>query len=84
MTEEDYERKMKIYNIIYRLSVINMRINDLNSSMTGVEYTLKNNLQVNDQAYKQSTITSCKSTLSSASNSISNYIIPSLQSSLYY
>lgn len=81
MTEE--EKKARYKNIVYRLKIINNKINDLNSSISGLKYTIKRSITINDTTFKEDTIDNINSNLKDTSESIKDNIIPSINRKIY-
>lgn len=81
MTDE--EKRQRYKNIVYRLRVINSKIEDLENSISGLKETTKKSICINDQPYSESEINESTEKLKSAISSIKGNIIPSLNRKIY-
>lgn len=79
----DEEQKIKLKNVVYRLRVINSKIEDLESSISGAKETVKRSLSINDKGVKEETLNELCSGLTQSSKSIKGSIIPSLNNKIY-
>ena len=78
----DEEQKIKLKNVVYRLRVINSKIEDLESSISGAKETVKRSLSINDKGVKEETLNELCSELTQSSKSIKGSIIPSLNNKI--
>jgi hypothetical protein len=78
----DYEKQRRYRNVISRLRVVNSRVQNLNNALTNLESLLGRSISINDQAYKGEQVATLKRTCSDVSATISNSIIPSLESNI--
>lgn len=81
MTEE--EKKIVYRNVVYRLRIITNKIDNLNSNMSSTKNTIKQNITINDQGFKEKDINDIINSLNNISYSIKNNIIPSLNRKIY-
>ncbi len=79
----DEEKKAKLRNVVYRLRIINSKIEDLESSISSANETVKRSLIINDKGVKEETLNEVCSGLVQASKSIRGNIIPSLNNKIY-
>ena len=81
MTDE--EKRVRYQNIVYRLSVINSRIENLNNSISVLKKNIKKNITIDGEGLKEDTVKEINTTLESASVEIKGNIIPSLKNKMY-
>lgn len=83
MIISEEEKKKRYQNIVYRLRIINSKIDDLNSSISSLENTTKRSLLINDEPYNSEKMSSAKMNLNSIFGTINGSIIPSLINKIY-
>lgn len=81
MTDE--EKRIKYKNIVYRLRVINNKIEDLDNIIYSLKETIKKSITINDEGLKEETLKEINETLGTVSSNIKEDIIPSINNKIY-
>lgn len=81
MTEE--QKRIRYRNIVYRLWIINNKIEQLNNSISSLKQTTKNSILINEQVLEEEKLNDINNDLVNISYSIRGNIIPSLNYKIY-
>lgn len=81
MTDE--EKRIKYKNIVYRLRIINNKIENLDNSIYSLKETVKKSITINDEGLKEDNLKEINEILDSISSNIKGDIIPSLNNKIY-
>ena len=81
MTDE--EKKVKYKNIVYRLRVINNKIEELDNSISILKGTTKKSISIDNKGLKEEEMENMNILLKSVSSNIKGTIIPSLKNKIY-
>ncbi len=79
----DEEQKIKLQNVVYRLRVINSKMEDLESSISSAKETVKRSLSINDKGVKEEILNDLCDGLAQSSKSIKGSIISDLNNKIY-
>ena len=80
MTDEE---KTRYKNIVYRLRVINNKVESLESSIANLKTTLKKSVSINDKGLKEEILDDANDKLNSVTSNIKGYIIPQINNKIY-
>ena len=81
MTDE--EKRIKYKNIVYRLKVINNKIENLDNDILSLKGTVKKSIAINDEGLKEDDLKEINKILDSIASNIKGDIIPSLNNKIY-
>lgn len=81
MTEE--EKKVKYQYIVYQLSLINNKVENLNNSISILKNTIGKSLIINNIGIEEDTIDNIATNLKAVSSNIKGTIIPILNNKIY-
>lgn len=81
MTDE--EKRIRYKNIVYRLRIINNKIEDLDNSISSLKEAVKKSITIDDEGLKEDNLKDINKNLDSASSNIRGNIIPSLNDKIY-
>ncbi len=79
----DEENEVKLKNVVYRLRIINSKIEDLESSVSSANETVKRSLNINDKGVKEEILEEICDELIQISKGIDEDIISSLNNKIY-
>ena len=79
----DEEKRIKYKNIVYRLRIINNKIENLDNSIYSLKETVKKSITINDEGLKEDNLKEINEILDSISSNIKGDIIPSLNNKIY-
>lgn len=80
---EKEEEKERLKKVVYRLKVINEKIDNLQTSILSTKSTLNQSILINNQAPQSKTMSDINGELGEIKNSINSVIIPSLNNKIY-
>lgn len=80
---EKEEEKERLKKVVYRLKVINEKIDNLQNSILSTKSTLNQSILINNQAPQSKTMSDINGELGEIRNSINSVIIPSLNNKIY-
>lgn len=81
MTDE--EKRIKYKNIVYRLKIINNKIENLDNDIFLLKEIIKKSITINDVGLKEDNLKEINKNLDSISSNIKGDIIPSLNNKIY-
>ena len=81
MTDE--EKRIRYKNIVYRLRIINNKIEDLDNSISSLKEAVKKSITIDDEGLKEDNLKDINKSFDSASSNIRGNIIPSLNNKIY-
>lgn len=81
MTAE--EKRIKYKNIVYRLRIINNKIENLDNSIYSLRETVKKSITIDDEGLKEDNLKEINEILDDIESNIKGDIIPSLNNKIY-